>query len=244
MNDSASPIVITGGAQRLGLATALALHSEHAPVVISYRKDRPLLKELRANGIETLQADFSEPEGALEFADELKSRYSSLRAIIHNASEWIPEQSGMTNVALMQRMMNVHCMAPYLINQECSDLLLRYADMHGSSDIIHLSDYVASIGSKKHTAYAAGKAALENLTLSFAAKLAPGVKVNSIAPALLMFNEADDESYRLEASRKALLGVAPGESEGVNAIRFILDSRYLTGKTIALDGGRHLVSTL
>ena len=36
------------------------------------------------------------------------------------------------------------------------------------------------------------------------------------------------------------LGAAPGEAEGVNAIQYLLQSRYLTGKTIALDGGRHL----
>lgn len=55
-----------------------------------------------------------------------------------------------------------------------------------------------------------------------------------------MFNHTDDAAYRGKALKKSLLGIAPGESEGVNAIRYILDSRYLTGKTIELDGGRHL----
>jgi len=41
--------------------------------------------------------------------------------------------------------------------------------------------------------------------------------------------------------KKFLLGIVPGVSEGVSSIQYILESRYLTGKTIALDGGRHLV---
>lgn len=75
-------------------------------------------------------------------------------------------------------------------------------DEIGSRDIIHISDYVAQKGSKKHIAYAASKAALDNLTLSFAAKLAPGVKVNGIAPALMLFNEQDDSAYRQKALAK------------------------------------------
>ncbi|MCB1905677.1 MAG: hypothetical protein KDI18_16600 [Gammaproteobacteria bacterium] len=55
-----------------------------------------------------------------------------------------------------------------------------------------------------------------------------------------MFNQSDDEAYRKKALKKSLLEIVPGETEGVNAIRYILESRYLTGKTIALDGGRHL----
>ena len=140
----------------------------------------------------------------------------------------------------MQRMLSVHVTAPCLINQECGDLLRRHGEFQHYADIIHMSDYVASIGSKKHIAYAASKAAMENLTLSFASKYAPLVKVNSIAPALLMFNQTDEDAYRQKAKNKSLLQIVPGEVEGVNAIRYILESRYLTGKTIALDGGRHL----
>jgi len=235
-----SPVVITGGAQRLGLATALALHQRGYAVVVTYRKNRPVLDELRSIGIETIQADFSSAQKASDLARELRARFHSLRAIIHNASDWIPESDDLADESVMLSMLNVHVMAPYLINQECADLLTGYGEIHGFADIIHMSDYVATTGSRKHIAYAASKAALDNLTLSFASKLAPWVKVNSIAPALLMFNQDDDASYREKAMKKSLLRVAPGESEGVNTIKYILESRYLTGKTIALDGGRHL----
>lgn len=240
MATAESPIVITGGAQRLGLAAALALREANYPVVITYRKQRPLLSRLRQQGIETIQADFSDEDGILFFADQLRARFRSLRAIIHNASEWLPEGGAESDSAVLQRMMNIHVTAPFLLNQECGELLRRHGELSGYADIIHMSDYVASTGSKKHIAYAASKAALDNLTLSFASKFAPLVKVNSIAPALLMFNQDDDPAYREKALKKSLLGVAPGESEGVNAIRYLLESRYLTGKTIALDGGRHL----
>ncbi len=240
MATAESPIIITGGAQRLGLAAALALRADNHPVVITYRKQRPLLSRLRQQGIETMQADFADEDGILLFAEQLRARFTSLRAIIHNASEWLPEGGAESDSVVLQRMLNIHVTAPFLLNQECGDLLRRHGELRGYADIIHMSDYVASSGSKKHIAYAASKAALDNLSLSFACKFAPLVKVNSIAPALLMFNPDDDAAYREKALKKSLLGVAPGEAEGVNAIRYLLESRYLTGKTIALDGGRHL----
>ena len=237
---SDAPVIITGGAQRLGFATALDLQSRGYRVAITYRKRRAQLNDLRRRGIETLHADFGDEEGITRFIAKLHSRYDSLRAIVHNASEWIPENARQSDASTLQAMLGIHVVAPYLINQACGDLLVRHGEQHGQADIIHMSDYVATSGSRKHIAYAASKAALDNLTLSFASKFAPRVKVNSIAPALLMFNQDDDEQYRSKARGKSLLGIVPGESEGVNSIRYVLESRYLTGKTIALDGGRHL----
>lgn len=237
---SSSLVVITGGARRLGLATATALHEQGYSVLITYRKHRPVLDELQSMGIETMHADFGDEQGVFKFAKELRARFQTIRAIIHNASEWIPEGNRQHDGSIMQSMLNIHVMAPYLINQECGELLTRYGEQNGHADIIHMSDYVATTGSKKHIAYAASKAALDNLTLSYASKFAPWVKVNSIAPALLMFNEDDNAQYRAKAMKKSLLGIVPGVSEGVSSIQYILESRYLTGKTIALDGGRHL----
>jgi len=239
-NDTISPIVITGGAQRLGLAVARSLRAQQHSVVITYRRERPLLEQLRREGIETIHADFDDDRGAELLAAELGNRYSSLRALIHNASQWMPESGADDPSQVLDSMFRVHVRAPYLLNLACGDLLRCHGEQHGYADIIHMSDYVSGTGSSKHIAYAASKAALDNLTLSFASKYAPLVKVNSIAPALLMFNPEDDEAYRQKARTKSLLGIVPGEEEGVNAICYLLQSRYLTGKTIALDGGRHL----
>ena len=131
-----------------------------------------------------------------------------------------------------------HVQAPYQLNLALAPLLQANAD---GGDIIHFTDYVADKGSQKHIAYAASKAALANLTLSFSAKLAPTVKVNSIAPALLMFNQGDDEAYKKKALSKSLLGLAPGEQEAVATVNYLLQSQYITGRTLHLDGGRHLV---
>lgn len=239
-SQNADPVIITGGAQRLGLATAVELHKQGYSVVITYRKRRPILDELEAKGIVTIQSDFGDEAGIYCLTETLRQRFNSVRAIIHNASEWLPESHRETDQSVMQCMMNTHVMAPYLINQACGDLLIQHGKQYGFADIIHMSDYVAANGSKKHIAYAASKAALDNLTLSYASKLAPWVKVNSIAPALLMFNEDDDANYREKAQKKSLLGIVPGVSEGVSTILYLLGSQYLTGKIIALDGGRHL----
>ncbi|GKL37966.1 dihydromonapterin reductase [Klebsiella pneumoniae] len=111
---------------------------------------------------------------------------------------------------------------------------------HAASDIIHITDYVVERGSDKHIAYAASKAALDNMTRSFARKLAPEVKVNAIAPSLIMFNEGDDEAYRQQALDKSLMKIAPGEKEISDLIDYLFTSRYVTGRSFAVDGGRPL----
>lgn len=240
-----APIIITGGGQRLGLAAALALHSKETPVVITYRNNTRNLAKLQSHGVQTLYADFTTTEAVLDFAHTLKKQYSSLRAIIHNASEWLSEsKSGVTEPDMIfDKMMHIHAKVPYLLNSQLSTLLKNFADSSDNStaDIIHMTDFIVEKGSKKHIAYAASKAALHNLTLSFSAQFAPSIKVNAIAPALLMFNEQDSDDYKEKALKKSLMQVAPGEQEGVKAIRYLLDSDYITGRTLAIDGGRNLI---
>lgn len=244
-NLSKAPILITGGGQRLGLAAALALHTESTPVIVTYRNNTSNLDQLQQLGIQTIYADLSTTAAVLDFIDNIKQQYSSLRAIIHNASEWLSESNDESDnpEMIFDRMMHIHAKVPYLINSHLSSLLRHFAESshNPSADIIHMTDFIIEKGSKKHIAYAASKAALHNLSLSFAAQLAPSIKVNSIAPALLMFNEHDSDEYKTVALKKSLMKVAPGEQEGVKAIRYLLDSDYITGRTLSIDGGRHLV---
>ncbi|NVJ61392.1 MAG: dihydromonapterin reductase [Gammaproteobacteria bacterium] len=237
-----APIIITGGGQRLGLATALHFAKNKQPVVITFRNNTKNIPELERAGVECIQVDFATPSSINYFIKDIESRYSQIRGIIHNASDWVPESNADDPAGLFDRMMFIHAKVPYLINRSLSKQLIANADATGRpSDIIHMTDFVIEKGSRKHLAYAASKAALNSLTKSFAAQLAPQVKVNEIAPALLMFNQDDDQEYRTKALKKSLMQCAPGEQEGVKAIEFLLNSDYMTGRILHLDGGRHLV---
>tara|TARA_R110002126_G_scaffold42002_1_gene121795 strand:- start:1975 stop:2742 length:768 start_codon:yes stop_codon:yes gene_type:complete len=242
-------IVITGAGQRVGLHCALTLQQRGYQLVVSYRKKTPGIAALQQAGVHCIPADFNQLTDIAAFVEAM-APYPAIRAIIHNASSWQPDiplemgngQQSMLNqlqqdAAIFDAMQQVHAKAPYLLNRALMPKLLASAD---TADIIHLTDFVASVGSSKHQAYAASKAALENLTLSLARQLAPKIKVNAIAPALLMFNKGDDDAYRQKALAKSLMAVAPGPDEVLQSILYLLDSHYITGRILALDGGRHL----
>ena len=235
---SASPILITGGAQRLGRHCAERLVQDGHPVIVSYRRERAELDSMRQRGILTLQADFSSEAGILDFIERLKGQTNALRAIVHNASDWAPDSLDSDAGANFERLFRVHMLAPYLINLHAKSLL--DACSEPQRDIIHMTDYVVQKGSRKHAAYAATKAGLDNLTLSFAAQYAPQIQVNAIAPALIMLNEQDDEAYAAKARAKSLMDMVPGPGVIYQSLRYLLDNRYVTGTVMAVDGGRHL----
>ncbi|OOH83266.1 dihydromonapterin reductase [Pseudomonas koreensis] len=235
MPNSAAPILITGAGQRVGLHCAQRLLEDGYRVIFTYRSERPGVQTLRDLGAIGLFADFSSEAGILAFINELKTRTDSLRAIVHNASEWLAETPD-NEAEAFTRMFNLHMLAPYLINLHCSELLKRSTP----ADIIHISDDVTRKGSSKHIGYCASKAGLASLTLSFAARYAPAIKVNGIAPALLLFNPDDDAAYRAKALAKSALGIEPGCEVIYQSLRYLLDNPYVTGTTLTVNGGRHV----
>lgn len=233
-------ILITGVGKRLGFALAQQLLADGYNVVGTYRSDYPQLQLLRDSGADLQQIDFYQQSSLEEFLHYVGQEYKTLRAVIHNASDWKPENKNnpSENAShIMHQMMTIHATVPYLVNLTLKDQLMS-GDQ--TSDIIHISDYVAEKGSKKHIAYAASKAALNNLTLSFSAMLAPKVKVNTLSPAMIKFNDHDDEAYKTKALQKALIPTEAGFEEIIDGIKFLLASHYMTGRTLHLDGGRHL----
>lgn len=240
MGQTPAPILITGASQRIGLHCAKRLLQDGQPVIATYRQEKPGIDELRELGATCLHAELADEAGIQAFIDELKSRTDRLRAIIHNASAWIAEQPG-EEAQAFESLFHVHMLAPYLINLRCAELLERDAAGRGApADIIHLSDDVARKGSANRIAYCASKAGLDNLTLSFAASLAPRIKVNGIAPALIMFNPGDDAEYRARTLAKSAMGIEPGPDVIYQSVRYLLDSPYVTGTTLTVNGGRHL----
>jgi len=233
VNRSSSPILITGVGKRIGFALCKHFLQQGCDVIGTYRSHYDALNELE--GARLIRVDFNLQEDIERLIAVINSGYPQLRAIIHNASDWLAESDDTPAAETFQRMMQIHAGVPYQLNLALQDRL------NGSAgDIIHLTDFVVEKGSRKHIAYAASKAALANMTLSFSALLAPRVKVNAIAPSLIMFNEDDSAGYRQKALEKSLMKIAPGEQEVIDAVDYLLKSRYITGRTLSLDGGRHL----
>ena len=235
MNQLPAPILITGASQRVGLHCAHRLLDDGERLIVTYRRERPGLDELRARGVLTLQAELASEAGILDFIARLQQHTDCLRAIVHNASDWIEEQPG-HEAAAFQHMVGVHMLAPYLINLHCRAQLERSTP----ADIVQIGDDVTRRGSAKHIAYAASKAGLESLTLSFAAAYAPAIKVNGINPALVMFNAQDDDAYRQSRLAKSALGIEPGPQVIYQSLRYLLDNPYVTGTHLCVNGGRHL----
>lgn len=231
-------VFISGVGQRIGLHLARTFLSRGMNVVGTYRTERDALDELAEAGAHLFPCDFYQEDQVAGLARSVAAQCGSLRAMIHNASDWLPETAELPAAKIMRRMMQVHVNAPYLLNLSLTPLLQQTSAE--VADIIHVGDYVSTRGSKKHIAYAASKAAQDNLTLSFSASLAPRIKVNSIAPALVIFNDDDDEQYREKARRKSLMQREAGLDEFQRTVDYLLDSVYVTGRVLHMDGGRHL----
>lgn len=235
---SSDPVLITGVGKRAGWYLARHFLDRGIAVIGTYRTRYARLDELEAYGAELHVCDFERPADVAALVDAITARHERLRGIIHNASDWISDDADRPASEVFDKMMRVHASVPYELNRALTPLLLACSEPH--ADIVHIGDYVSSRGSRKHIAYAASKAAQDNLTLSFAAKLAPKVKVNSLAPALLLFNEHDDDAYRQKALDKSLMKREGGLEELQHAVDYLFDSRYVTGRILPLDGGRHL----
>ncbi|HHJ1297878.1 dihydromonapterin reductase [Pseudomonas sp. P1B16] len=226
-----SPILVTGASQRVGLALALELAQAGHTVVSASRSLQP---QSAHPNIVQFQADLCQAADRQALIDYLQGHYDGLRAIIHNASLWLDD--GLANLDTMFRL---HVEAPYHLNLALGEMLGKAGSV-GKADIIHICDETSSRGSKSHIGYAATKAALQNMVLSFAEKYAPKVHVNGILPGLLILKEGGDEAYRQQTLKKALLEFEPGAGPLIETVKYLLESQYSTGSQVVINGGRHL----
>ena len=236
---NAEAVLITGVSRRLGLHMAKTFLDRSIPVIGTFRTERESIADLRNMGAELYQCDFYDNAQIEQLVSSIQQKHQRLRAVIHNASDWLTDDNNdLTPAEVMQRMIQVHVTAPYQLNMALEPLLK--ASTGTCADIVHIGDFISSRGSKKHVAYAASKAAQDNMTLSFASRLAPKVKVNSLAPSLVIFNDEDDETYRTRTLRKSLMQKEGGLEEFQASIDYLMQSKYVTGRVLPMDGGRHL----
>jgi dihydromonapterin reductase/dihydrofolate reductase len=221
------PILITGTSKRVGYELALNL-AQRGYDILSVNRSNTSPSHPR---IAHFQADLMDRGQRERLIAHVRTSCEALRGIVHNASQWLDDD--LDNLVAMLRL---HVEAPFQLNLELGEWL----NKAGRADIIHICDESASRGSKNHIAYAASKAALQNMTLSFAELYAPGVRVNSISPGLLILKEDSTPEYAGKTVRKALLEFEPGAEPLIQTVAYLLESSYSTGSNIVINGGRHL----
>jgi dihydromonapterin reductase/dihydrofolate reductase len=228
-------VVVTGAGRRMGAAFVRALLADGYFVLGSYRTHTAEVDALRQLGATMVQAELATDAGAKAFACCVREQFSSLRALIHNASIWHTDTEMASDSRLRDATFALHVTTPHYLNETLADLLRAH---EGVSDIVHITDANAAFGKADRALYLASKAAAEAVMRCHAQALAPKVKVNAIAPGLMAFHGGDGEDYRQMRLSRSLLGIEPGFAAAVDALRFILAGNYMNASVLTLDGGR------
>lgn len=237
--ESARYALITGAGRRLGYDLCRHFLAQGWRVVAHYRTPTPEVEALGALGAITLQADFEDEASVLALLEQVRVALPYLDLLVHNASCFYRETDDIAaNLRAMDAYYRVHMKAPYALNLGLESHLR--ATPHPWADVIHITDIFADRPNPVYTAYCSSKAGLANLSLSFAKRFAPKVKVNAIQPGPIKFLESHSEAARQAVLQQTLLGREGGFEPVVQMVDAIVSNPFLTGAAYKVDGGRSL----
>jgi dihydromonapterin reductase/dihydrofolate reductase len=235
----ADAVLVTGAGRRVGLHLAQRMLRQGRRVIAHYRTWTDGVGEIQNQGALCVTGDLATREGAEQLAASVRNAASSLRALIHNASSFAPTAASRSDALdQLDLFYAVHMRAPFALNHALADLLSACSERR--ADIVHITDIYADNPNPMFDAYCATKAGLQNLTLSFAKRLAPKVKVNAIQPGPILFKDWHGADARERVLKRTLLGEEGGVEVIGLAVDAILANSYQTGAVIAVDGGRRL----
>ena len=233
--------LITGGAVRIGAQIVKTLHENNYRVLVhchqSKKNAQTLCNELNtniSNSAEMVCANLN----SLSEIKKLSSEIESLDLLINNASVFYPTPLSNARRDDWDNLINVNLKAPYFLATELSNKL---SSRNGS--IINIVDIHSERPLKNHSIYSISKAGLKMLTLSLAKELAPNVRVNGVSPGSIIWPQnkdlISDNEKGIMLDRIALK--RQGKPEDIaETVLFLVESEYITGQIINIDGGRTL----
>ncbi|WP_169434400.1 SDR family NAD(P)-dependent oxidoreductase [Marinobacterium rhizophilum] len=231
-------VVITGASRRLGLYLTQAFLEQGCKVIALTRKASAELDALACENLQILLTDYRCETSLAAAADCIRKQYETLSLVVHNASLFEKDAAHKDDLcAFYDELYRVHMRLPAYLNEALQPLL--YNEAHPGC-IVHITDIYADNPNREFGLYCSTKAALDNLTKTFAKKYAPGIRVNSIAPGPLMFLPSHKEDEKKAVLEQTLLPGESGFEPILQGIRFILDNQFVTGSSIKIDGGRSI----
>lgn len=241
---SAKVALVTGAGQRIGLALALALHDRGFKVILHYRRDGSAaietaaeLNRERADSAAALQADLTDMEAVARLAREAGARWGRLDALVNNASSYYPTAWGEATERDWDTLFGSNLKGPFFLTQA---LLPALAADRGC--VVNLIDIFAERPAAGFPVYCMAKAGLAMLTRSLALEWGDRIRVNGIAPGVILWPETEPDA----ATQQAMLDRIPqgriGDPDDIvrTALFLISEASYVNGQIIAVDGGYSL----
>jgi NAD(P)-dependent dehydrogenase (short-subunit alcohol dehydrogenase family) len=237
--------LVTGG-RRIGAVVAGELGRAGTDVAVVYRRSRTEADEtveaVRAVGARAaaLQADLRDPDACQRVVDETVDRFGRLDILVHMASLYQPRPLDEISVSDWDDQQAVDLRAGWL----CARAAVPHMRRLRGGRIILFSDWVASSGRPRYEGYLTyyvAKAGVIALTEALALELAPDqILVNAIAPGPIVAPEGTSDEMFEKVERATPLGRWGGEGEIAKAVLALIDTDFITGETIRVDGGRHV----
>ena len=233
--------LITGGSDRIGKAVAIHLAKEGYHLVLHYNSAKEKAENLQMHiesiykvKVELLQINFLKENDFDRIFEDFKKKNITIEVLVNCASDFIPSSFNEQGSELFDKEMTINLKIPYLLTKA-------FARVLGKGNIINFVDTKVAKNKTVHLDYILSKKLLKDFTKISAVELAPNIRVNAIAPGLILPPEGKDESYLLNLAKDIPLKTIGNLDEILKAFQFILDSYFFTGQILYIDGGEHLV---
>jgi NAD(P)-dependent dehydrogenase (short-subunit alcohol dehydrogenase family) len=236
--------LITGGA-RIGKTVAEALAERGCDLFLTYRTSRAAalesVKKAEETGVRAaaIQADLAVEKDVAAVIEEADRRFGRLDILINMASVYQKVPFARLDLQAWRKNLEVDLQASYLLSLRVVPLMRR----HGGGRIINFSDWTAASGRPRYrdyTPYYVWKHATLGLTENLALELAPEILVNAIAPGPILPPSDMTPEENEKVLKETPLRRWGGAEEIAKAVLFLIESDFITGECLRVDGGRHL----
>jgi NAD(P)-dependent dehydrogenase (short-subunit alcohol dehydrogenase family) len=244
--DLADRVALVTGGRRIGVVVARELARSGADVALVYRRSRPEADEaadvVRGAGRRALvlQGDLADADSCSRIVDETVRDFGRLDVLVNMASRYDAKALDDLSVADWDEQLAVDLRAAWL----CAKAAIPHMRRLGGGRIINFADWIAASGRPRYRGYLpyyVAKAGVIALTEALALELAPDrILVNVIAPGPIVPPEGASADELAQVERATPLGRWGGEIEIAKIVLALIESDFVTGETIRVDGGRHL----
>ncbi|RMX06031.1 SDR family oxidoreductase [Corticibacter populi] len=248
-------VLVTGAALRLGACIARDLARHGWNVAVHYRHSADAAAEVvqscLAEGVASaaFAADFEREDAVRALLPAVIARFGGVDAVVNSASLFAFDDAASFSYQAMEQHLRSNTGAPILLAQALHAHWLERREAEqaagvpapGMGVVVNLLDQKLWNQNPDFLSYTLSKAALEAAGNMLALALAPAVRVVGVAPGLTLTSEYLDADRFERLHRLSPLGRSSSAEDVASAVRFALQNRALTGTTLLVDGGQHLM---